>query len=66
MAKVTVPYRKFNVLDGVLYSKDATNKEYNYSFVLSSDGQEANIDYAGTETTNVVYLSEGEDIEGLY
>lgn len=65
MAKVTVPYRKFNVLDGVLYSKDATNKEYNYSFVLSSDGQEANIDYAGTETTNVVYLSEGEDIEGL-
>ena len=45
MAKVTVPYRKYNVLDGVLYSKDATNKEYNYSFVLSSDGQEANIDY---------------------
>ncbi|MBO4315550.1 MAG: hypothetical protein J5867_06275 [Prevotella sp.] len=65
MATVTVPYRKYNVVDGVLYSKDATNKEYNYSFVLSQDGQEANIDYAGTETTNVVYLSEGEDIEGL-
>ncbi len=62
---VKVPYRKFNVLDGVLFSKDATNKEYNHSFALTQEGQVVNLDYTATETTNVVYLSEGEDIEGL-
>ncbi len=65
METVTVPYRKYNVLDGVLYSKDATNREFNYTFTLSQDEQEINIDYTATDITNVVYLSEGEDIEGL-
>ncbi len=64
-ATVTVPYRKYNVVDGVLYAKDATSKEYNHRFVLTQDGQEVNLDYTATETANVVYLSEGEDIEGL-
>lgn len=64
-ATVKVPYRKFNVVDGVLYTKDATNKEYNHSFVLTQEGQEVNLEYTAMETTDVVYLSEGEDIEGL-
>lgn len=65
-AKVTVPYRKYNALDGKLYTKGATNKEYNYSFTLTSEGQTENIDYAIVEgVENVVFLSEGEDIDGL-
>lgn len=62
---ITVPYRRYNALDGVLYKKDATNKQYNYSFVLSSDNQVENIEYTATETTNVVFISEGEDIIGM-
>jgi hypothetical protein len=34
-ATVKVPYRKYNVKDGVLYSKGATSKEYNFSFSLT-------------------------------
>ena len=36
-ATVKVPYRKYNVLDGDLYKKDVTNKEYNYYFKLSAN-----------------------------
>ena len=64
-ATVKVPYRKYNVQDGKLYQKGATNKEYNYSFTLATDGQEENIEYAATETEDVVFISEGEDIAGL-
>ncbi len=62
---IKVPYRKYNVLDGVLYSKDATIKEYNYSFVLTEDNQVENLEYTKTDINNVVFLSEGEDIEGM-
>lgn len=62
---VKVPFRRYNVLNGVLYQKDAINKEYNYYFNLTEDAQEVNLAYNATETTNVVFLSEGEDIEGL-
>ena len=63
---VTVPYRLYNVDEnGNLYKKGATNKEYNYSFTLTTDGQEENIEYSATNVKNVVFLSEGEDIETL-
>lgn len=62
---IKVPYRRYNAVDGVLYMKDATNKEYNYSFTLSENEKEENIAYTATETTDVVFLSEGEDIPGL-
>lgn len=65
-ATVKVPYRKYNVKDGVLYSKGDTGKEYNYSFSLTEDNLVKPIEYtASTTMTNVVFLSEGEDIEGL-
>lgn len=65
-ATVKVPYRKYNVKDGVLYSKGDTGKEYNYSFSLTEDNLVKSIEYtASTTMTNVVFLSEGEDIEGL-
>ena len=65
-AKVTVPYRKYNAVDGQLYTKDATGKEYNYSFQLTQDNQVENIDYSAVSgVDNVVFLTEGEDVEGL-
>jgi len=62
---IRLPYRRYNVVDGVLYVKDATNKEYNHSFSLNEDGKEVNLAYTATDITDVVYLSEGEDIPGL-
>ena len=65
-AKVTAPYRRYNVVDGQLYKKDATNKEYNYYFTLTADNQTEKLDYTAVDgVLNVIYLSEGEDIEGL-
>ena len=62
---IKLPYRRYNVVDGVLYMKDVTNKEYNYSFALNENGKEENLAYTATDITDVVYLTEGEDIPGL-
>ena len=64
---VKVPYRRYNydLVTGVLYKKDATNKEYNYELTLDQDEKEANIEYTATDVTDVVFLSEGEDIDGM-
>ena len=65
-ANVKVGYRKYNAVEGQLYKKDATSKEFNYSFKLTQDNQVENISYTAVEgTTNVVFCAEGEDIEGL-
>ncbi len=65
-ANVKVPYRKYNVLEGQLYTKGATNKEYNYSFKLTQDNQTENVAYDAKDgVDNVVFLTEGEDVEGL-
>ena len=65
-ATVTVPYRKYNAVNGQLYTKGASNKEYNYRFNLTQDNQVENIEYEAVEgISNVVFLSEGEDIIGL-
>jgi hypothetical protein len=65
-ANVTAPYRKYNAVNGQLYTKGATNKEYNYTFKLTQDNQVENIDYEAVEgVTDVVFLTEGEDIVGL-
>lgn len=66
-ARVTAPYRRHNVLDGQLYTKGASSKEYNYYFTLSEDNMEINLtDYNAEEgVDNVIFLSEGEDIDGL-
>ena len=65
-ASITIPYRKYNAYNGQLYSKGASNKEYNYKFTLSQDGQLEKIAYSAVDgVNNVVFISEGEDIEGL-
>lgn len=64
-AAITVAYPKYLLgTDGTLYStKGKDNKEFNYSFALNSDAQVENIVYTAG-ATDVVYLVEGEDIEG--
>lgn len=62
---IKVAYSVYMLKDGTLYKANATEKEYNYSFDLTQENQVVNISYAKTEITDVVYLSEGEDIEGM-
>ena len=62
---IKVPYRYYNAAEGKLYKKTQTNKEFNYSFNLTKENQVENLAYTATETENIVFISEGEDIEGL-
>lgn len=62
--QMTVPYRRYNVVDGVLYKRDATDKQYNIIATLTED-YENNLAYTATSQTDVVYLLEAEDIEGM-
>jgi hypothetical protein len=65
-ATVVAPYRKYNAVDGQLYKKEPINKEYNYRFTLTEEGQEENIDYSAVDgVDNVVFITEGEDVVGL-
>ena len=52
--------------DGNVYKHDANNKEFNISFDLKNGEGDTTfvINYAKTEITGAVYLSEGEDIPG--
>ena len=59
-----VPYCRYLLKDGVMYLKDATNKEYRYSFVATAD-YTATINYTETNIENVIFLKEAEDIEGF-
>ena len=63
-ATVSVPYRRYNVVDGTLWEKGASNKEYNHKFTLTKEGQVVAVSYTQTTITDVVFLSEGEDLEG--
>ena len=66
MATVVAPYRKYNAVDGQLYKRDVTNKEYNYRFTLTAEGQVENLEYSAVDgVDNVVFLTEGEDVDGL-
>ncbi len=65
-ATVKVPFRFYNAVDGKLYKKSQINKEFNYSFTLSQADQVETLEYAAVEgVEDVVFISEGEDIEGL-
>ena len=77
--QMSVPYPKYLAKDGQLYMRDkglSTVNEFNYKFNLDADNKATSITYAAVvdnpETeevneavTNVIFCSEGEDIEGL-
>ena len=62
---VKIPYPRYQLQSGTLYTKAATSNEYNYSFTLDSDNQEETITgYSDSEIENVIFYTEGEDIAG--
>ena len=60
-----VPYPKYVLQNGSLLMAGTTGKEYNASFEPSEDGYVFNVSYAATDINNVVFLEEGENIQGL-
>lgn len=62
---VTVPFLYYYNINGTLYKKDPINKEYNYTFTLSSDNQVEELAYTASSFNNVIFLSEAEDIATL-
>ncbi len=61
---VSVPYPTYINVEGTLWNKGATNQEYHYNVTLSEENTVANIAYSVTDITDVIYLAEGEEIEG--
>lgn len=51
--------------DGTLYETAKQNKGYYIDVLMVGTTVETSIEYAKTDITDVVYLEEGEDIEGL-
>lgn len=63
---VTIPYSRYILAeDGKLYMKDATNKEYNITITPDADGYVQTLNYTATNKENVIFYSEGEEIEGM-
>ncbi len=63
---VTVPYNRYILAeDGNVWMKEATNKEYRYTFTPDADNFEVNLEYKATEITDVIYFAEAENIEGM-
>ena len=56
-------YPRYLEKDGTLYEAKANNSEFRTSFTLEKD-QNIEITYTKTSIDNVVFLSEGENIEG--
>ena len=66
---VTVYYKEYICVDGTLYHIDHNAKStglpyWGNVFVIDSDNYSGTLTYSETDITNVVYLIEGEDIEG--
>ena len=65
-ASVTVPYSRYILAaDGTVWKREASNKEYNFTFTPDADNYVATIEYSATETKDGIYFIEGEDIEGM-
>ena len=63
---IKVPFPRYELKDGTLYTKSAISNEYNYTFTLSSDNQAETITgYTDSNVPAVVFYTEGEDIDGV-
>ena len=64
---IKVPYHKYNLGDdGVLYTKGVTSKEFNATVTVAGDGDVVTISgYSDSKKANVVFYTEGEEIEGV-
>lgn len=57
-----VPYPNFINYNGTLYSTSAINSQYRKDFATTSDNTTTTITYSPTNTTDVIFYVEGEDI----
>ena len=57
-------FPQYQLIEGTLYETPAINKEYRYTTTLDTDNKVITVNYSATETTDVVFLKEAEDIEG--
>ncbi len=64
---VIVPFSKFLVNEGTLYTAAAINKEYRTSFVPTENDFTQVVTYSEVDlgSSTIAYISEAEDIEGL-
>ena len=62
---VYVPYPYYMNSDGTLYYYGATSSQYRYPITLESESNEVTLTYTESTITNVIFLSEGEDIDGV-
>ncbi|MDE7418760.1 MAG: hypothetical protein K2N35_00965 [Muribaculaceae bacterium] len=63
---VTVPYSRYILAsDGMVWLKEATDKQYNFSFTPDQNDYVADLVYGETDMTDGVYFVEAEDVEGL-
>ena len=61
---VKVPFPRYFNVNGTLYEKEPVSSEHRQDVVISSDDQVTNFVYSATSIKNVVFYSEGEEIEG--
>ena len=60
-----VPFCRYKVVDGTLYQKGANSNEYKTKVSNITEDKTVTITYEATDKTDVIFLVEGEDIEGL-
>ncbi|MDE6807062.1 MAG: hypothetical protein K2I98_01190, partial [Prevotella sp.] len=61
----SVPFSKFVLSNGVMYTKAANSNVYAQTFTPTADGQSTVITYNNANIEGVVYCKEIEDIEGM-
>ena len=62
--KVSVPYDEYINVEGTLYKSSAENSSFKKGVELTEDNITATVKYSASDISDVVYYSEGEDIEG--
>ncbi|GEM_PF-2945931 len=62
---VKYAYPRYQESNGTLYQSSVNNKEYTNTFTPTAANPEAVVNYSNTNKENIVYLNEGEHINGF-
>lgn len=63
--KASVKYPLYQLVEGKLWTKAATDKVFAQSFDITEDNQQLTLEYSETDIDNVVFYAEVEDIAGM-
>ena len=63
--KASVTYPLYQLVEGKLWTKGATNSTFAQSFDVTENNQEFTLEYTETEIENVVFYTEMEDVDGM-